>query len=206
MKRPTLADAAAVAGTGARQGELFAAEPWPEGFAYREEVISPDEERALAEQFALLPLTPFAFRGFVGRRRIVSFGWRYDYAGRTLRPSDEIPRLLMPLRERAADIAGLPAQNLQQVLVTEYAPGAAIGWHRDKPMFEDVVALSFLAPCTLRLRRRREEGWDRRSIELMPRSAYLLRGPSRRDWEHSIPPLGELRFSVTFRNLSAAAS
>ncbi|MEA2848084.1 MAG: hypothetical protein QOG78_3365 [Rhodospirillaceae bacterium] len=205
MKRPTLADAAAVVRTGARQGELFAAEPWPEGFAYREEVISPDEERTLAEQFALLPLTLFAFRGFLGRRRIVSFGWRYDYAGRTLRPSDEIPRLLMPLRERAADIAGLPAQSLQQVLVTEYAPGAAIGWHRDKPMFEDVVALSFLAPCTLRLRRRHEEGWDR-SIELMPRSAYLLRGPSRRDWEHSIPPLGELRFSVTFRNFTAAAS
>ena len=111
----------------------------------------------------------------------------------------------MPLRERAAAIAGVVAQSLQQVLVTEYAPGAAIGWHRDKPMFEDVVAFSFLAPCTLRLRRRRDEGWDRRSIELRPRSAYLLRGPSRRDWEHSIPPVGQLRFSVTFRNFTAAA-
>jgi alkylated DNA repair dioxygenase AlkB len=197
---------AAFAGTGARQGELFAADPWPEGFAYREEVISPGEERALAERFALLPLAPFAFRGFVGRRRVVSFGWRYDYADRTLRPSDEIPVLLMPLRQRAADFAGIQAQSLQQVLVTEYAPDAAIGWHRDKPMFEDVVAISFLAPCTLRLRRRQAEGWDRRSIELMPRSAYLLRGPSRRDWEHSIPPVGELRFSVTFRNFTAAAS
>ena len=204
MKRPTIAPALGVAGTGARQGELFAAEAWPEGFAYREEVISPDEERALAEQFALLPLTPFAFRGFVGRRRVVSFGWRYDYAGRTLRPSDEIPGLLMPLRERAAEFAGIQAKSLQQVLVTEYAPGAAIGWHRDKPMFEDVVALSFLAPCRLRLRRLHEEGCERRSIKLMPRSAYLLRGPSRRDWEHSIPPLGELRFSVTFRNFTAA--
>jgi alkylated DNA repair dioxygenase AlkB len=203
MKRPTFAQAAGVAGTGARQGELFAAEPWPEGFAYREEVISPDEERALAERFALLPLTPFAFRGFVGRRRVVSFGWRYDYAGRTLRQSDEIPGLLMPLRERAAEFAGIQAQSLQQVLVTEYAPGAAIGWHRDKPMFEDVVALSFLASCTLRLRRLHEEGWERCSIKLMPRSAYLLRGPSRRDWEHSIPPVGELRFSVTFRNFTA---
>jgi alkylated DNA repair dioxygenase AlkB len=204
MKRPTRAEAAAVVGTGARHGELFPAEPWPAGFAYREEVISPVEERALAERFALLPLTPFAFRGFLARRRVVSFGWRYDYAGRTLRPSDEIPSLLMPLRERAAEFAGVAPQSLQQVLVTEYAPGAAIGWHRDKPVFEDVVALSFLAPCTLRLRRRHEEDWDRRSIELLPRSAYLLRGRARRDWEHSIAPVGELRFSVTFRTLRTA--
>jgi alkylated DNA repair dioxygenase AlkB len=205
MKRPTRAETATVVGTGARQGELFAAVLWPEGFAYREELISLAEERALAERFALLPLTPFAFRGFVGQRRVVSFGWRYDYAGRTLRPSEEIPGLLMPLRERAAEFAGIPAQSLQQVLVTEYAPGAAIGWHRDKPMFKDVVAFSFLAPCTLRLRRPHETGWERRSIELMPRSAYLLRGPARRDWEHSIRPVGELRFSVTFRNFTEAA-
>ena len=189
----------------AEQGDLFAAQSWPEGFAYREEAITLEEERALAERFKLLPLTPFAFHGFLGRRRIVFYGWRYDYAGRTLRPSDEIPGLLMPLRERAAEIAGVAAQGLQQVLVTEYAPGAAIGWHRDKPMFEDVVAFSFLAPCKLRLRRRRDDGWDRRSIDLRPRSAYLLRGPSRRDWEHSIPPVGQLRFSVTFRNFTAAA-
>jgi alkylated DNA repair dioxygenase AlkB len=189
----------------AEQGDLFAAPSWPEGFAYRDEAITPDEERALAEQFARLPLAPFAFHGFLGRRRVVSYGWRYDYAGRALRPSDEIPGLLLPLRERAAEIAGVAAQSLQQVLVTEYAPGAAIGWHRDKPMFEEVVAFSFLAPCTLRLRRRRDDGWDRRSIELRPRSAYLLRGPSRRDWEHSIPPVGQLRFSLTFRNFTAAA-
>jgi len=187
------------------QGELFLPDAWPEGFVYRDEVISPAEERALAERFALLPLAPFAFQGFLARRRIVSFGWRYDYAGRALRPSEEIPALLMPLRERAAAFAGVPAHSLQQVLVTEYAPGAAIGWHRDKPVFEDVVAVSFLAPCTLRLRRRHAEGWERRAIELMPRSAYLLRGASRREWEHSIPPVGELRFSVTFRNFTAAA-
>jgi alkylated DNA repair dioxygenase AlkB len=110
-----------------------------------------------------------------------------------------------PLRERAAGIAGVSAKSLQQVLVTEYAPGAAMGSHRDKPMFEDVIALSFLAPCMLRLRRRQEDGWERRSIELRPRSAYLLRGPSRREWEHSIAPVSELRFSVTFRNFIGAA-
>jgi hypothetical protein len=191
--------------TGAQQGDLFGGPSWPAGFTYREDAITPDEERALAGQFALLPLAPFAFHGFLGRRRIVSYGWRYDYAGRKLRPSDEIPDLLLALRQRAAGIAGIAAQDLQQVLVTEYAPGAAIGWHRDKPMFEDVVAFSFLAPCTLRLRRRCDAGWERRSIALMPRSAYLLRGPSRREWEHSIPPVGELRFSVTFRNFTATA-
>src|SRR5580693_4789686 len=123
MKRPTRAETAAVVGSGARQGELLAAEPWPDGFAHREEVIAPDEERALAERFALSPLTPFAFRGFLARRRVVSFGWRYDYAGQALQRSDEIPGLLMPLRERAAEFAGVPARCLQQVLVTEYAPG-----------------------------------------------------------------------------------
>jgi alkylated DNA repair dioxygenase AlkB len=206
MRRPTRADTAAVVGIGGREGGVRAAEAGADGVAQREEVISADEERALAERFALLPLTPFAFHGFLARRRVVSFSWRYDYAGRALRRSDEIPGLLMPLRERAAEFAGVPARSLQQVLVTEYAPGAAIGWHRDKPMFEDVIALSFLAPCTLRLRRRHEEGWDRRSIELLPRSAYLLRGSARRDWEHSIRPVGELRFSVTFRTLRAATS
>ena len=173
----------------------------PEGFVYREEVISTEEERHLAERFALLPFAPFEFHGFQGRRRVVSFGWRYDYAGRQIRPSAQLPEVLLPLRERAAEVAGLAPDSLQQVLVTEYAPGAPIGWHRDKPMFEDVVAISFLAPCLLRFRRRLGDGWERRSLEVMPRSAYVLRGTARTEWEHSIPPLSALRYSVTFRNL-----
>jgi alkylated DNA repair dioxygenase AlkB len=184
--------------------DLFAGERGlPAGFAYRQDAISPDEERKLAEQFALLPFKPFEFHGYLGKRRIVSFGWRYDYSGRRLAKSEQLPDLLLPLRERVAEITAVAADSLQQILVTEYAPGAGIGWHRDKPMFDDVIAVSFLSPCVLRFRRKQGEGWERRSIDVAPRSAYMLRGPSRREWQHSVPPVAALRYSVTFRNFVA---
>src|SRR5439155_25017661 len=119
------------------QSELFAPEPrLPGGFDYREALISPDEERSLVERFAALPFRPFEFHGYLGKRRIVSFGWRYDYGVRTLRESAGVPSFLLPLRRQAAAFAEIPADNLQQILVTEYASGAGIGWHRDKAMFE----------------------------------------------------------------------
>jgi alkylated DNA repair dioxygenase AlkB len=173
----------------------------PDGFRYRDDVLTAQEERSYVEQFEALPFKPFEFHGYLGKRRIVSFGWRYDYAGRTVRPSEPLPDFLVPLRERAAQVAGLAGGRLRQALVTEYAPGAPIGWHRDKPEFGEVVAFSFLSPCTLRLRRRNGIGWERWAIEVQPRSAYLLRGPARHDWEHSIPPLEALRYSLTFRTL-----
>jgi alkylated DNA repair dioxygenase AlkB len=185
-----------------RQSDLFGNEAaLPEGFAYRVDAIGAAEERCYADQFKLLPFAPFEFHGFLGRRRVVSFGWRYDYAGQRLREANALPDLLLPLRQRAADIAGLPAESLKQALVTEYEAGAAIGWHRDKPMFGEVVALSFLSPCRLRLRRRRPDGWERHALDVEPRSAYVLRGAVRQDWEHSIPPVDSLRYSVTFRTL-----
>lgn len=190
--------------TPAPQADLFAVESRvPSGFDYREDLISLGEEHALVEFFATLPFQPFEFHDYLGKRRIVSFGYRYDYAGRTLRDSDSLPPPLLELRERAAAFAGISADGLQQILVTEYAPGAGIGWHRDKPMFEDVVAVSFLSPCVLRFRRKWAAGWDRLSHAVSPRSAYLLRGPARRDWEHSVPPVDRLRYSVTFRNFVA---
>lgn len=171
----------------------------PEGFAYRDAVLSAEEERACAERFAALPFAPFEFHGFVGKRRIVSYGWRYDYSAERVRAAGPIPDFLLPLRDRAAAIADLAPEMLEQALVTEYAAGAGIGWHRDKPMFDEVIALSFLSACRLRLRRRTAHGWERRRVDVRPRSAYLLRGPVRRGWEHSIPPVAALRYSVTFR-------
>ncbi len=171
----------------------------PEGFGYRVDAFSEAEERAWLETLHGLPFKPFEFHGYLGKRRIVSFGWRYDYAGRRLRQSEPIPAFLLPLRERAASVAGLDARTLQQALVTEYDAGVTIGWHRDKPMFEDVVALSFQSPCRLRLRRRRGDGWQRWAMEIAPRSLYRLSGAARHEWEHSIPPVESKRYSVTFR-------
>ena len=171
----------------------------PRGFAYHSAAFSAAEERAWLAPLQALPFKPFEFHGYLGKRRIVSFGWRYDYAGRRLREREPMPAFLLPMRERAAALAGLEAARLSQALVTEYDAGVTIGWHRDKPMFEDVVALSFLSPCRLRLRRKSGGSWQRWAAEIAPRSLYRLSGAARHDWEHSIPPVESTRYSVTFR-------
>lgn len=172
----------------------------PEGFSYKPGLFSAADKSRFVAQFQGLPFKPFEFRGYLGNRRIVSYGYRYDYAGRSLKASDPIPPFLEPLKQIASDLSGISGNRLQQALITEYAPGSGIGWHRDNPMFEDVVALSFRAPCVLRLRHRQDKGWARQSIEMAPRSGYVLHGPARNLWEHSITPVSALRYSVTFRS------
>jgi alkylated DNA repair dioxygenase AlkB len=181
--------------------EREAAPAYPEGFLYRPGVIDPAEEEALLARVRELPLREFEFHGYTGKRRVVSFGWQYDFSARRLDRVDDIPDFLLALRTVAATFAGLAPEALQHVLVTEYSPGAGIGWHRDKGVFGEVVGVSLLAPCTFRLRRREGEGWERVNLVAEPRSAYLLSGPARTVWEHSIPPVDALRYSVTFRNL-----
>ncbi len=169
---------------------------------YVPELISPDEERALVAELGRLPFRAFEFHGFVGRRRTVSFGWRYDFSGGGLQKADEIPAFLLPVRARAAGFAALAPSALEHVLLNEYEPGAGIGWHRDRPAFDDVIGISLLSSCTFRLRRKVGDRWERRSLAAAPRSAYLLRGPSRAEWAHSIPPLATLRYSITFRSMA----
>jgi alkylated DNA repair dioxygenase AlkB len=185
-----------------RQLALFdtpAAQSLPEGFVYRPEFLTPSEEAALAARLAALPLQPFQFHGFEGARRVVSFGWRYDFNEGGLKPAEPFPDWLAPFAARAAELAGVAPEAVRQALLTEYRPGAGIGWHRDRPQFEDVVGISLLSPCRFRFRRREATGWRRAALEVAPRSAYLLRGPARRSWEHSIPPMPALRYSITFR-------
>ena len=186
----------------ARTSDLFTPEAsTPAGFKYQEEFISADEERHLIEGIRELPLTPFEFQGYVANRRVLSFGWQYDFNTRELRKADDIPAFLMPLREQSAEFAGLAPSELQHVLLTEYAPGAGIGWHKDKAAFGEVVGISLLSGCVFRLRRKKASGWERASVRAERRSAYLLAGPSRTEWEHSIPAVDALRYSITFRNL-----
>jgi alkylated DNA repair dioxygenase AlkB len=183
------------------QIDLFGNAPaWPDGFRYVPELIGPAEESRLIEHVRDLPFREFEFQGRLGKRRVVSYGWKYDFNDRRLIEVDDLPEFLDPLRHAAAAFAGLDPAALQQALVTEYGTGAGIGWHRDKAMFGDVVGVSLLAACTFRLRRKRGARWERVSVTAEPRSAYLMRGPSRTEWEHSIPPVTARRYSVTFRS------
>jgi len=198
----------------ADQLNLFGAPPartLPEGLVYRDGVLTSDDEQTLLARLPTLPFAPFEFQGFLGNRRTVSFGWHYAFDGSGLRETEPIPDWLRPARDRAAAFAGLEADALVHLLVIEYAPGAGIGWHRDRPVFGDVVGLSLGAPARLRFRRRiATDGsgsatakWERVNLIAQPRSAYLLRGAARDEWEHSLPELEALRYSLTFRTLRA---
>ena len=174
---------------------------FPEGFRYRSELIGPPDEDALVARIRELPFREFEFHGYLGKRRIVSFGWHYDFSGQKLRKAEDIPAFLLKLRKFAAPLANLEPSEFQHVLVTEYSPGAGIGWHRDKAVFGDVVGISLLAPCVLRFRRKAGETWERFNVPIEARSAYVLTGPARLEWQHSISRVDELRYSITFRNV-----
>ena len=185
------------------QEDLFdAADSLPEGLRYAPNALTPAREEALVARLRHLPFKEFEFHGFLGKRRVVSFGYRYDFNGGGLREAEPIPDFLLPAREIAARFAGLDPAAMQHAHLIEYRPGASIGWHKDRPDFEDVVGLSLLSPCKFRLRRKAGNKWERRVFTAEPRSVYLLRGPARHDWEHSIPAMPTLRYSITFRSLA----
>lgn len=179
-------------------------EEFPEDFRYAPELITPEEEVALLARISELPFREFEFHGYKGKRRVVSFGWHYDYATRELRQADDMPHFLRELRMSASQFAGVEPVELQHVLITEYGAGSGIGWHRDKAVFGIVVGISLLSPCIFRLRRQvGPRRWERVSLIAEPRSAYILSGAVRDDWEHSIPSVNSLRYSVTFRSVRA---
>ena len=186
------------------QSELFAAPVVP-GLFYCEAVIGAAEEAALIAAIGAVELTPFRFQGWLGKRRTASFGWQYDFDSAQFAPADPVPDWLLPVRSTAARTVGLAADDLVQVLLTRYDPGAGIGWHRDRPVFEHVIGISLGAPARLRLRRRHAGGFDRAELSLPPRSLYHLSAEARHGWEHSIAPMALTRWSITLRTLSAKA-
>jgi alkylated DNA repair dioxygenase AlkB len=180
------------------QRSLFAVTP--PGLEFREEFVSVAEERALLAEAEKLPFKPFEFHGWSGNRETVSFGWRYDFNQARVEAAPPIPEFLQPLRIRAAAFAGVEPSALEQALVIRYDVGAGIGWHRDRPVFDRVFGLSLISACVLRFRRRLPGGFERFSLDAAPRSAYLLTGEIRHEWEHSIAPVQLKRFSITFRS------
>jgi alkylated DNA repair dioxygenase AlkB len=181
--------------------DLFG-EPLIAGLEYRPDFIGDDVERELIGHLSVAELLPFKFQGWTGKRLTCTFGWRYDFDDRSFAPAEPIPDWLLPLRAKAAAFAGVSPEDFVHALLVRYDPGAGIGWHRDRSVFETVVGVSLGAPAVLRFRRRREVGFERASIDLEPRSAYRLSGPARHEWEHSIAPGETLRFSITFRTFS----
>jgi alkylated DNA repair dioxygenase AlkB len=172
------------------------------GLDYRANFIAPDEEQRLIGRLETLYLSPFRFHGWLGNRKTQSFGWRYDFDDASFTPTEPIPDWLQPLRDKAAAFAGVALCDIHHALIARYDPGAGIGWHKDRDVFEKVVGTSLGTPTTLRFRQRGSGTFRRANLEVEPRSAYLLSGEARWNWEHRITPGEQLRFSITFRTLS----
>jgi alkylated DNA repair dioxygenase AlkB len=180
--------------------------PLPPGLEYRLDFITPDEEASLLATIGEMPLQEARYKAYTARRRVVSYGSQYDFEDNRLLAAAALPESLAPLRARAAQWIGVPAEALTNALVAEYRPGTPLGWHRDVPDYEMVVGVSLAGSARMRFRRyppRQPKKADVLGLDLVPRSAYVLRGESRWGWQHSVAPTRELRYSITFRTAAA---
>jgi len=180
----------------------------PPGFVYRDDFITPGDESALAAEISGLEFSNFEMRGAIARRRVAFFGRPYTGGEQT----PPVPEFLLPLRTRVGEWAQIPSEAFAMVLINEYRPGAPIGWHRDAPQYEIIAGVSLLAECRMKLRpyvsprdlaatEKQPPRKTTHEITLRPRSAYIIAGTARQRFEHSIPPVTEMRYSITFRTL-----
>ncbi len=178
----------------------------PEGLVLRPELLTAGEEAELLERLDGLRFDPIVMHGQAARRTARHYGLGYDYETRTPQPGEPIPDWLLPVRRRAAELAGEAPEALAEILVQRYPPGATIGWHRDAPAFETVIGVSLGGSSRLRFQRGKGERRRVWEVTLEPRSGYVLAGEARRSWQHSIPPTRELRHSITFRTLKGGVT
>jgi alkylated DNA repair dioxygenase AlkB len=187
------------------QGELFAAAPvLPEGFSYREEYVSAEEELRLLQHIGGLQLPQARYREWTAKRRTLTFGGHYDFTARQLLPADPIPEFLLPLRRQLAQWASMDDALFRHGNISEYRAGTQLGWHRDAPDFEVVIGASLGGEARMRFRPyppHEELARATAAIDLQPRSAYIIRDAARWNWQHAISPTRELRYSITFRTL-----
>jgi alkylated DNA repair dioxygenase AlkB len=190
----------------AGQSTLFEDEPAGlPGLQYVRDFISREYEQHLIDVIETLPLREADYRGFTAKRRIVSYGAGYDFAANRLRSAPPIPGFLQPLRSAVAAHLNLLPSAIEHALVTEYRPGTALGWHRDVPEFGTVAGLSLGTDCRMRFRPYPPKGLRRADVvtlDLAPRSLYVLGNEARWRWQHSIPPTPGLRYSITLRTMS----
>jgi alkylated DNA repair dioxygenase AlkB len=177
---------------------------FPPGFQYIPDFISPEEEAHLLELIGQTSFHTFIFQGYEAKRRVASYGYDWKFDRRQLVKGADIPEAFQPIIQKVASYLSFPAEELAELLLTEYPAGSVINWHRDAPPFELVAGISLLSDCTFRLKPHDKEKQGRGSIISFPlprRSLYIMQGPSRWEWQHSIPAVKTTRYSITFRTL-----
>jgi len=176
----------------------------PDGFVYQPDFLSLAEESELLRQFEMLEFHPFDYHGYIAKRNVVVYGWRYDYGTHKTSPVSALPDFLRAIRERAGQFAGVAPDAVVQATINQYPPGAPIGWHRDVPQFEVIVGVSLAESCRMRLKPYKAEG-KIISVILEPRSIYRICGVARWRYQHSIPAVEALRYSIAFRTLRVSS-
>ena len=176
----------------------------PEGFSYTPEFITIQEEKALCAEIMKMQLHAFHFQGYEAKRKVASFGYDYSFENRKLSKGNAIPLVFHPLVEKVAAHVSKTPDEFAEFLVTEYPEGAVINWHRDAPPFDLIAGISLLGDCQFKLRPHEKSQQTRKSIISLPvmrRSLYIMKGASRSEWQHSIAPVKQLRYSITLRTL-----
>jgi alkylated DNA repair dioxygenase AlkB len=176
----------------------------PDGFTYISEFVTEQEERELLGIIAGIEFREFQMHGVTAKRRIAHFGWHYSFDSHALSPASPMPEGLEDVRRRAAVLAGIEPSAFAETLITEYTPGAGIGWHRDAPPFGIIAGLSLAGACRMRFQKGKGDERHTAAVDLEPRSCYVIAGDARTKWQHMIPPTKALRYSITFRSLRRA--
>jgi alkylated DNA repair dioxygenase AlkB len=188
------------------QQSLFPLECAPDGLLFEFEIMTPEEEKLYLNVIKTLPFESYRMHGVDARRRVALYGIHYSAGPAAMMRASDFPPSLKPLRARAAELAGVPPSVLSESLVTEHGLGAGIGWHRDSPPFGIVAGISLGGGCRLRFKREKEDERKTWNIELPSRSLYVMTGQAREEWQHSIPPVKEPRWSITFQSLRSRRS
>jgi alkylated DNA repair dioxygenase AlkB len=191
------------------QGKLLDTETrLPSGLVYRPDFITPEEEElliAFIESNGLRHASGGPEGEYEAKRRYAHFGWGYDHKRERVKPGPPLPKFLQRFAHRIEKWRGFPKGSVVEALVNEYAPGTALGFHRDNEKFEHIVGISLGGWARMKFRPLKRAGKRSAaevfSAEMEPRSAYVMQEEIRWDWQHAVAATRALRYSITFRTL-----